>query len=164
MRLISPTPGECADRQTILELKVKYGGGKQEPILKSDELVEDSDTRATGRTVLRDASKVNIQPFIDENEQIQRYLEKAWFPSVGAEQGDEYDGLYEQLAELNEQLWKLIDQAHILRDAPDKMQEQANQRAAEVLFAQTDLNDKRAELVRKINGLFEVRVQEKIFA
>jgi len=167
MRLLRPNPGEIADRQTILELKIKYGGGKQEPTITSDEITEvgvDGSKRMNSRTILKDPSPINIQPFIDENETLQLYLEKAWFPDISAESGKQYDQLYEELAELNHQVWKLTDQAHTLREAPDRMQAAALERAAEVLFAITDLNDKRAEIVKKINALFAVSVQEKIFS
>ena len=162
MRLLRPNPGECADRQTILELKVKYGMGVGDT--KTSAEVMKTQVGVLARTTVETPVGVNVQPFIDENEQIQQYLEKNWFPDLKPELGSEFDRLYEELQELNHQVWKLTDQSHILKEAPDRMQAQADRRAADVLFQITDLNDKRAELVRKINELFSVRVQEKIFA
>lgn len=136
MRLIRPNPGELADRQTIVQLKAKFGAEK----------------------------KLNIQPFLDENEVCQRYLEKNWFPDILRGKEDTFNALFEQLAEVNLQIWKLTDQQHILRDAPDRLMPQAAKRAAECLFDIADLNDKRADLVCSINALFRVNVQEKIYA
>jgi|SRR5580765_4185846 len=163
MRLIQPNPGECVDRQTILELKIKYGGGRPDRATVSDEVVELTPEKGVTRTIMKDPSPVNVQPFIDENEQIQQYLERGWFTDIGPETGKKYDALYEELGELNHQIWKLMDQAKTLRDAPDRAQQTANARAAEVLYAIVDSNEKRAVMVSKINALFSVQVQEKIF-
>ncbi len=166
-RLIKPAPGECADRQTILELRIKAGGGKPEDVQEEvDDRGEQTDkvVYETNRWILKDPSPVNIQPFLDESEMIQTYLENTWFPGVPPDKGIEYDKLYEELAEINTQLWKLEDEARTLRDAPDRMRGLALQRAAECLFAINDANDKRAGLVSKINSLFGVSVVEKIYA
>lgn len=167
MRILKPTPGECADRQTILELKIKAGGGRREETseeVDSKEEAVDTAVYGVNRWILKDPSQLNIQPFLDESEMIQQYLETTWFTSLDEDKGNEFDRLYEQLADVNQQLWALTDQQHTLRDAPDRMQELALRRAAEVLFTIADLNDKRAELVYQMNGLFSIRVQEKIFA
>lgn len=167
MRLLRPTPGECADRQTILELKIKYGGGKSEETSTQEDTKEEAtENVAYGvqRWILKDPSRINIQPFLDESELIQQHLEMVWFTALKPEAGADFDKLYEELAEVNQQLWTLTDQQRTLRDAPDRMQDVAMKRAAEVLFSIADLNDKRAELVYKINEIFSVRVVEKVFA
>jgi len=94
----------------------------------------------------------------------QQYLEKNWLPDLASKDGDEYDKLMAELEEINLQVWQLTDQSHTLMEAPNRHQALANQRAAEVLFMITELNDKRASIVYKINGLFAIQVQEKIFA
>lgn len=162
MRLLKPSPGECADRQTILWLKIQYGSGGQEASTRIDMKREEG----KARVVIENPSPINIQPFLEENEFIQRHLEANWFPDIAndPEKQRKWDSVVEELAELNHQIWKLTDQSHVLKDAPDRMQAQANARAAEVLFAITDLNDKRANLVRDLNELFEIRTVEKIFA
>lgn len=164
MRLLKPSPGECADRLTILELKMKYGSGGEEP--STD--VEVNDDRTMARKVVHNASSVNIEPFRDEHRLIGEYLENNWIPDLDVQKGPtaraRLDALVEELAELNHQVWKLTDQAHILKDAPDRMAAQANERAAEVLYLTIELNDKRAKLVRDINELFDIRHVEKIFA
>lgn len=136
MRLMKPAPGEIADRQTILNLKAKFG----------------------------EAKGINIQPFLDEHELCQQYLERNWFPEINVNDAKDYDRLFAELEELNTQVWQLTDQSHTLMEAPDRHQALANQRAAEVLFAITEMNDRRASIVYQINGLFQVKVQEKIFA
>ena len=167
MRILQPNPGECADRQGILELKIKAAGGIR------GEIEEDVDTKeeatddvvyGTNRWILKDPSPINIQPFLDESELIQKYLEKQWLWNLPQDKGAEYDKLYEELVEVNTELWQLIDRQRTLRDASDRMQTTSLQRAAEVLFTQADLNDKRAVLVSRINALFGLAVVEKIFA
>jgi hypothetical protein len=167
MRILKPNPGECADRQGILELKIKAAGGVRGEIEEDVDTKEDATDEVvygTNRWILKDPSPINIQPFLDESELIQRYLEKEWFCDIPQDRGEAYDKLYEELAEVNTQIWQLIDQGRTLRDAPDRMQATALQRAAEVLFAQADLNDKRADLVSRINKLFNLSVVEKIHA
>ena len=160
MRLLRPSPGECVDRQTILWLKMEYGSSKVEPSKRVD--VRPEEQRA--RVIVDNPGAINIQPFLDENELIQQHLEANWFPDLSTSKQVRFNDLMEELAELNHQIWKLTDQAHILKDAPDRMAAVANQRAAEVLYATIELNDKRAKLVRDINELFEIRTVEKIFA
>jgi hypothetical protein len=162
MRLLKPNPGECVDRQTILELKIKYGsqGADENMTMES----RDEGDKGLTRVKMDAPSKVNIEPFLAENEQIQKYLEKEFLYTIPAHKGSDYDKYLDDLAKVNEQLWKLEDQARILRDAPDRAQEAANIRAAEVLYTITELNDKRAMLVQRINGLFNINVQEKIHA
>jgi hypothetical protein len=162
MRLLKPSPGELADRQTILKLKMEYGSATADDTTGADTITRED--RVVTRTIMRAPSRINIQPFIDEHIQLQDHFEAVWEPRLTPQQGEEYTRLVLELAELNHQIWKLTDQAHILREAPDRMQEQAAARAAEVLFTTIDLNQKRAETVREINELFKIRVQEKIFA
>ena len=160
MRLLSPNPGECADRQTILELKIRYGS-LAEPVHSTNTIA--AKDRVVTRTTVENISWVNVQPFIDENEIIQQYLEKHWFPDAPAVEKD-FNCLFEELGKINEEVWKLTDLAHTLTEAPDRMQITATLRAAETLFSITELNDKRARVVSRINSLFDIKYQEKIFA
>lgn len=169
MRMLKPSPGECADRQTILQLKIKAGGAGSEPenvkkVTESGVLERQDGTEfPVSRDVIVGTSKINIQPFVDENEALQRYLEQNWFPDLKAAQGIEYDDLLDQLGDVNERLWKLEDEARMLKRTSPKTQP-IHMRAAEVLFHITEENDKRAELVSKINALFKVDTREKIYA
>jgi hypothetical protein len=167
-RIIRPVPGECADRQTILELKMKYGG-TEEPVNTSEEIRSVGDDGGSVATITRrkfKRGKMNIQPFIDEHEMIQSYLQREWFaPSQFTKaQADEFDSLYDELREVNGELWKLTDQGHILLEASRHGKDNAyDQRAAEVMYSTILQNDKRAEIVGKINMLFSINVVEKIF-
>ena len=85
MRLLRPAPGECADRQTILLLKAKFGTIK----------------------------KVNTKPFTDELNEIQEYLERNWYFKLTPEQGTKNDELIKQLQAVNGELWKLEDEIRL---------------------------------------------------
>lgn len=170
MRVLRPDVGELVDRQTILQLKMEHGQSLDDPKKQVEYLKGDPDPAVNEdkvmRTVVKGASKINIKPFHDEHEMIQRHLEENWFPNIAAdtERQVKYDELFSALLEVNGQLWKLEDQARILGDAPDKFQEIATRRAAEVLFSITNLNDKRADLVKQINALWNINSQEKMYA
>ena len=160
MRLLHPDPGELADRQSILNLKMKYASMAVDEAVTSETL----DGTRFARTTMKNATKINIQPFHSEHEAIQKYLETNWFPNIAAftERQDKYDATFAQLTEVNEQLWKLEDQARVLRSAPDKHQDEVVQRKAEVLDLITELNDKRAEFVKQINMIWNINTQEKL--
>lgn len=161
-RLLNPNPGEAADRQTILELKLHYGSGGAEGEARNQTKMEKRGIFV--RTVVDGPVQVNLIPFENEITQIRNYMNKSWSPMLDEAGVADYDKLYDELADVNEQIWKLTDQAHTLMNAPDKAQETANARAAEVLYLTIELNDKRASLVRQINQLFNINFQEKIFA
>ena len=158
MRMLKPDPGELVDRQTILELKIKHADSGETETAADEKEVEGG---AVARTVVKGNSKVDIQPFLWENEEIQRYMEKNWFPDF-PHIGEEYDELFDSLAEVNGRLWDLEDEARALR-AATKNPATMN-RAGIVLFEITEENDKRAELVKKINALFNIHSQEKMYA
>ena len=163
MRMIKPSPGECADRQTILKLKIA-AADPGEAKVGYDEVytaTPDGNERKVNRTILQNAPKVNVQPFLMENEEIQRYLEVFWFPDF-PKVGDRYDELFDTLAEINERLWKLEDEARVLRRA--KKDPNTVYRAATVLFEITEENDKRSEMVQTINQLFGIEGKEKVYA
>jgi hypothetical protein len=163
MRMLRPSPGEVVDRQTILELKAQYGQSLDQQKTIEKVIVEE-DKKRIGTTVLQGASKINLKPFLDEHEALQKYLEKDWFPMIATSEDKQkdFDSLYEQLSETNHDLWKLEDQARILVSAPDKYTDIANRRAAEVLFTINASNDRRAELVKKINAIWGMNTIEKL--
>lgn len=181
MRILKPAPGECADRQTILELKMKYGGSEV-PVDTADLTIPAEARKAeppkqvtavkneggVATTVVRQkfvSGRVNIQPFVDEHELIQTYLEQVWFPSILPGGGVEYDRLYEELAEINNTIWRLTDQGHNLAALAKSNREGIDMlAAADCLLGTIEWNDVRAETVKKINELFGLKVQEKIFS
>ena len=166
MRFLRPNPGECVDRQTILALKIEYGSGKTGDPEVTDNIVEQApdESKTVVRTQMKNASPVNIQPFIDENEEIQKYLEKNYFPDIAAfaDKQKKFDEYFEQLGELNSDLWKLEDQIRILRDAPDTNSAIVAERGWEVAKLIASFNDRRAMMVRQINSLWNIYQVEKL--
>src|SRR5438128_1410200 len=98
-RMITPSPGECVDRQTILRLKAE-AVDTGEVNTRQEEITREGQ-RPVSRTVISGASTVDISPFLHEHEEIQRYLETHWFPDF-PKVGEQFDTLYDQLAEVNE--------------------------------------------------------------
>ncbi len=111
MRMLKPSPGECVDRQTILELKMKHGGTEvpvdtKPPFDPQKEIIKMENRGGIATTVARQkfvSGKVNIQPFADEHEMIQTHLEMNWFPSLITQTGAdiEFYRLYDELADVN---------------------------------------------------------------
>lgn len=161
MLLFKTTPGELADRQTILELKIEH---LNEIEVDDDPTVQSSTSRGVvARHIVKNPSKINPQPFLDELELIQESLKKNWFDARPDSLVQKYDALFEQLEQVNLDIWNLEDNARILRDAPDKFKEAAAIRAAEVLFAINDNNDKRCEIKKQIDALWGYKTQEKLY-
>lgn len=162
MRLLKPDPGELVDRQTILELKIAHIESQKDHDNEPERTVPHG---AIARTVVSNPSKLNVHPFADELDLVRDYLTKNFIPDIAPfdDKSNAYDALYDELKEVNSQLWDLEDKARVLRDAPDNFAEAACRRAAEVLFAINTLNDRRAELVKQINGLWGKQTQEKMY-
>ncbi len=162
MRLLKPDPGELADRQTILELKIEH----------LDKEIVDAEPVVKGRgpiirTVVEGGDKkVGAHHFFDELEMIQKHLRQNWIPDLQMIPGkvEEYDKLYDELTEINSDLWSLEDQARILRSAPDKSYNAVLSRKSEILDAITAQNDKRSEIVKKINALWNITSEEKMYS
>lgn len=168
-RMLSPDPGECVDRQTILQLKAKAGQSLDEQ--KTQDFAaggtinkEGSITKEIYRTKFTGASKINIQPFLDEHEALQKYLEKFHFPILitSSEKQKEFDKLYDELLEVNGDLWKLEDQVRIYLDAPTGVEHTADARLLEVYKTITRSNNTRSLLVKQINAIWGINTQEKL--
>lgn len=134
-RMLNPSPGEVADRQTILQLKIQH---------------------VSSQTLPR-----KMQHFTQEHGRLQEYLEDKWFPHLPTELRAIYDQLCSRLATINKDLWECEDRARALRAATKNRQ--SMHQAGELLFEITRLNDDRAEAVKKINELFGINLQEKIY-
>lgn len=166
MLLVKTDPGQYVDRQTILELKIDYADiefkGDVEPDNTSGIL---SGNYRYARQIVHNPNKINVGPFFDELELIRAKLLKFWIPDISNSETRimEYDRLYDALKDTNGELWDLENKARVLRAAPDRLQTEAAKQAAEVLFAINDLNDKRSELVKKINALWNIGGQEKFY-
>jgi len=164
--ILNPSPGDLVDRQTILEVKLNHCGVEGNTGLQpvSAELMEQSPQKSVSRTKLLEKTDVDIQPVIREHEAIQQKLELDWFTKLMPDDGDKFDKMMSELSNVNAELWKLEDQARVLRLAPDKQNGTVIIRKAETLDAITLNNDLRAELVRKINALWRIDTQEKMYA
>lgn len=174
--IIAPSPGDLVDRQTILQTKIARcgiesdtGNPQTSQIYVDDNYQLPRGKDVVGRTILdkESMSKIDIQPFMLEHEAIQQRLELDWFPKLSVKQVTEgvYDKLLEELRAVNEQLWNLEDQARTLRSAPNRIfSDEVSRRAAQCLFEITRLNDKRADLVKQVNALWGIAVQEKVYA
>lgn len=163
MRLLKPAPGEIVDRQTILELKMKYAQGYEEPKMFEGTGIEEHANQA--RVTIEGISKVDIKPFAEEHEALQVYMEKHYFPNIAPFKHHQkaYDEFYAELLEVNGQLWKLEDQARLLAKAPNRFLEAAAVEATDVLFSITATNDRRANLVKQINLIWFITTQEKLY-
>jgi len=164
--IINPSPGDLIDRQTILQVKLDHcapqGEGGYAPV--SDQIVEQSTKKAVSRTTLLDKKQIDIQPFLIEHEAIQQRLQLDWYSKLdGSKYADVVDKLIETLKNINSELWTLEDQARVLRAAPDRKSDTVVRRKAETLDAITVANDLRMDTVKKINALWDIYVQEKLY-
>jgi len=135
MLLLRPTPGVCVDRQSILRLKIDQASKRS---LKSGH-------------------------FADEHRALQDYLEEHWFPSIKHNQRKEFVLHSRALAKVNRALWDLEDEIRRLRSLSAGGRERASKHIVSIAFAIPELNDDRARLVEKINALFDVIAQEKLY-
>jgi len=135
MLLLRPSPGVCVDRQVILRLK-------------TDEALRRS---------------VESRHFSEEDQGLQIYLEKHWFPSINHKQRKTFDLYSRQLSKVNRALWDLEDEIRHLRSLSRSGRERKTKRIVAIAFAIPELNDDRARLVEKINHLFNVIAQEKLY-
>jgi hypothetical protein len=155
-RMLNPSPGEIADRQTILILKIRHGEVKE----RQSALVS-KPGNGLSRPTAKGISASKVQHFVDENEQLQKHLDANWFSSVPTAVKQTYHELFAELATTNGQLWKREDEARTLR--LETRNATVMCRAGELMFEITLLNDKRAEFVQQINELFGITVQEKVY-
>jgi hypothetical protein len=152
-RMLNPSPGEIADRQTILILKIRHGEVKS--------ALDSKPGNGLSGPTAKGISASKTQHFVDENEQLQKYLEDNWFSSVPPAVKQTYHELFGELATTNGQLWTREAEARTLRS--ETRNATVICRAGELMFEITLLNDKRAEFVQQINELFGVTVQEKVY-
>ncbi len=139
MQLVSPSPGVCADRHTILHLKIRAACSRGIP---ETHLVEECNA-------------------------IEEYLEHHYFSKYPSATAD-YDLLYQDMARVNAQLWDLEDEQRQaleewersgMRGASRELLVSAGGRS----FKITKLNNRRAHLVEDISALFGVpRLVEKM--
>ena len=160
-RMFNPDPGEMVDRQVILELKIY--NSDTEPIGTDKKQVKKGQIERT----LVEKSSLNSKQhiYLDEIEMIRAKLISNWIPDIAdkPDKVEAYDKLYEELSEVNAQLWELEDQVRVYLDAPIGLEDTADRRALEVYKTITRLNDKRANLVKAVNALWNLNTSEKLY-
>ena len=135
MLLIRPTPGACVDRQTILRLKME-------------------EAARTG---------VDARHFAEEHKALQVYLEENWFSSGQPDWTEEFAACTSELARVNQALWHLEDEIRHLKSLAPEERQPKTERLVTIALAIPELNDERARIVSKIDTLFGVRAQEKLY-
>ena len=135
MQLLRPTPGVCVDRQVILRLKIDK------------------------------AAKKNLESrhFAEEHQALQGYLEEHWFPSINYDQRKEFALYSRELSKVNRALWDLEDDIRRLKALSPDGRERKTKRIVSIALAIPEFNDDRARLVARINALFNVIAQEKLY-
>jgi|SRR5580692_10274674 hypothetical protein len=157
--LLKPLPGDLADRQTIVELKVNHCNAE----FDQDQAQPQGKMLGMTRTLVNKNS-VNAAPFLDELEMLRNELSKKWVPSlVSLNRVEAYDKLYDQLAETNGELWELEDKIRALKAAPYQKEQPWLIRVMETAFDIVTQNDKRSELIKAINKLWNYNTQEKMY-
>lgn len=169
-RMFRPDPGELVDRMTILELKVEHSNivASTEVINKDVDHVPGNKGKASRlverKIVDKSALSSKVHIFLDELDLVRNHLIKDWIPDITESQDkiDLYDKYYDELSEVNSQLWDLEDQSRVLRISPNPEDMLVMKRKAELLDCISTLNDKRAKLVKDINALWGMQTQEKM--
>jgi mannose-6-phosphate isomerase-like protein (cupin superfamily) len=134
MRLLEPSPGECADRQGILEIKIRV---------------------AQERGVAHDH-------FANEELAIAAYVNATWLAAAGVGVAGAYTALFADLKACNQRLWDLEDEVRaIARLEPAARAADAGRLLARLLDDAAE-NDERARLVAAINDLFGGAAREKL--
>jgi hypothetical protein len=131
MRMLKPSPGEVADRTTILELKIEAAKKKGLPTAH----------------------------FEQEEEALDQYLDSKEF-CFTVYTKDKYYELRKELLEVNRHLWQLEDLVRSIPPMIDCHIDQVFQLARTCKQIAT-ANDERAELVQEMNKLVGISAQEK---
>jgi len=133
--LLRPSPGACADRQTILRLKI-----------------ENSARRA-----------VDAMQFEEEDRALRLYLEQNWFSSSNRDWRGEFEKHSSALLQVNKALWNLEDEIRYLQSLSVEKRGEKIERIVSIAFEIPRLNDERARLVEMINALFGLTATEKLY-
>jgi len=136
MRLLDPDVGEVLDRMSILDLKIDVGMQKG----------------------------VSTEAWEQEREALNLFLQKkiqAWQSTATAQTTEDWMGYNAQLKNTNLALWRAEDDIRALRK--EESLPEFYQEVALVALRIADLNDARANLVKKLNAVFGVHNEEKIY-
>ena len=99
--------------------------------------------------------QVDISHFQAELDLIEAALAEWFRKSAGADRRS-YEEATKDLADVNQQLWRAEDEVR-------QLQRSERDRLAELTKLIPELNDRRAELVQRVNRLFRVGQVEKIY-
>jgi hypothetical protein len=135
MQLLRPSPGECIDRQTILQIKIQ----------------EATKAGSDGRH------------FRDEDKELQLYLERTWFQAAQGEVVKRLELFSADLKKVNQSLWDLENKIRYLKSLPKEKRDKRTEDIVSIALAIPELNDERARLVGIINSLFGLMAQEKLY-
>jgi hypothetical protein len=103
---------------------------------------------------------MNVKPFSDEIYELQVYLDVHYYHLLTDEPGAKVNELYQKLARVNRELWKIEDEVR-LRVNENPLNKD---RLVEIALLIPKLNDQRADLVQQINVVFQqVPQPEKIY-
>jgi hypothetical protein len=142
--LLDPDVGEVLDRQSILRLKIEMGMNKGVP----------------------------TEAWEQENSDLDAYLAKkmqSWQRTATSFSVDDFGKLTGELGQCNIQLWRDEDALRLLMGEVSfsPLPEPTSEQALKIAFFAlriANVNDRRSELIRQINGLFGVECQGKIYA
>ena len=171
MRMFKPAPGEMVDRMTILLLKLAHTTelSSIEPRGEDTKSIPGEKGKAS-RVIVRtrvDSSTLNSKEhiFLDELDLVRNHLIDNWIPDIAdkPDKVESYDRLYDDLSDINAQLWDLEDQSRVLRSAPNPKDQKVIENKAELLDSISTLNDKRANIVKEINALWNINTSEKLY-
>ena len=95
MQLLRPSPGECVDRQTILQIKIQEA------------------TKAGSHG----------QHFRDEDRELQLYLERTWFQAAKGDVVKRLELFSADLKKVNQSLWDLENKIRSLKLLPKAEQD-----------------------------------------
>lgn len=143
MRLLDPDVGEIIDRESILQLKIDAGMKKG----------------------------VSTQNWEEELRQLDMFMQKKiqdWQRTATGFSMDEFGRYNAELTIVNAKLWQAEDEIRALRKSGSCVDGRPvgahAENVATLALHIADLNDVRAALVGKINRLFGVIAEEKIYA
>jgi len=135
MQLLRPSPGECVDRQTILQIKIQEA------------------TKAGS----------DCRHFRDEDGELQLYLKKTWFQAAKGDVVKRLELLSGDLKKVNQSLWDLENKIRYLKSLSKRQRDKRTEDIVSIALAIPELNDERARLVSVINSLFGLTAQEKLY-
>jgi hypothetical protein len=134
-RLLAPNPGEVADRQTILKLKIKFAL----------------------------SNRVPGEHFSEELGALDDYLAEHWHKEFTAQTRSEFLRLHDDLLKVNKKLWDAEDEIRLIRNHGGIFVAGHSLLLSELAVIITEQNDVRSNLVRQINALYGINQQEKLY-